>query len=252
VALAVAPKTDARNKASFGIAVMGNFESRSIVDCAKSVIARRSGVPARSERSSFVVIGDRQGLGNVAIRSGGPVLISDGDYLNAMIKTVEGHASHVGQDELHRLLRRELGAGAALQLSFILPPDWLKNFAEEGVWQQSPLRTVRAIAVRVDVEPNVKVNALIACVEATACRKVSQLLRGLGSNLGPLAVGKLGLVPEQVRISDDEHQIRLSLELTQDQATSFARRLLDWARTNEPDLGAMDSGAWPADELIRP
>jgi hypothetical protein len=220
------------------------------VECAKKVIIRRGGKPVTRPLSSFTLVAGEQDLGHVAVRSGGPVLISDADYLRSMVRTAEGQQPDVGKDELHYLLQKELGTDAALVLSWILPADWLRAFADGDSWQRSPLSTVRAIAARVDVHPNVALSALVACVEPVACRKLVELLRAFASELSD-PTARLGVAP-QVRLSEDGHRIRLVLELPEEQAATLVRWLFDWARTNEPMLPDADRSAWPADELIRP
>ncbi len=249
------PRRKATDVSELGIAISGDLDAERIAGCAEAVVRRRGGTPARTPIGSFLTIRDRSAPGaEVALRDGGPVLLGEGHFLRDMIDTVQGTNENLWRDALHMALRRQLGEGAALTASWVLDEDWLEQASGERLARLSPLSRVRAAALRVDVAPEISAHALLGCTSADDCRELTELLRNLSSDLGPMLEAELGDNPlDGARVEQQGATVHVRVRLGADRASRIARRLvLRLSAAPAPVPPPSSAPALVPDEIVRP
>ncbi len=234
----------------FGIAVTGDFSSAPITKCAVRVIEDRGGSPARTDLGSFVAIRDRRSKGEVAVRNGGPLLLSEGWYLREMIDASDDKVAPLTTDDQHATLRDSVGGkGGAIIATWISPPGWLEHLAGAEVARLSPLASVRAGALRINVSPRFEAKLVLGCPDRESCDDIAELVERMRTDLKENLVHELGEDPViQFRASQESHSVRVFIELDPKKTAKIAARLLfsDAPPQNpEPEEPAPD-------EVVRP
>jgi hypothetical protein len=256
--LAVAvPAATAQHQAEldFGVVAVGPFDAARLADCAAAVVARRSGAPARTTIGSFLTVRDRNrdSSGEIAVRDAGPVLISGGSYLRDMIDAVDAKIPSVLQDELHQTLRRSVGTDGTLVATWVLPPGWLERLVGSFAVAASPLSSIRAAALRIDVSPRVRAHAVLGCKTAESCRDIAAGLRQLRVAWQKEALSSMqrGALAERIKVASSGQELRVKLSLSQAEAELLAKELL--ARLG-PTPSTAPTGSAPAapTEVLRP
>lgn len=245
-AIAVAVSAASRTNApDFGVAATGNFSARRLVACARRVIRRRGGSPVETRIGSFVAVRDRRGrAGEVAVRDGGPVLLGAGDYLLEMIDAADGRAPNATSDELHQALQRAVGVQGALVATWVLPARWLEQWAGAGLARASPLSQVRAIALRVNVTPEIEAHAVVGCTARSTCQEVHRLLSELlTSSIEPRLTHVLGhRLAHPIELRTTPREVHIDLIFTKDEASILFKSLLAKLPVSPRDT-ASDAGA---------
>jgi hypothetical protein len=198
-----------------GVAAMGHFAREGVEACAHRMIEARGGQVTRTQVGSFIAVRDRSGRGGeVAIREGGPLLLSEGRFLRDMVDTAEGRQPSVLANKLHQNLRRRVGEDAAIVGSWRLPRDWVERLVGPITEGRTPLTTLVAAALRIDLSTLVQVKALLVCTNAKECQEVATYLRDLRTEVGPLLTARLGdelLNEAEIRVADQTLEISVAL-----------------------------------------
>jgi hypothetical protein len=113
-----------------GFAATGDLASSSLETCAKTVIAKRGGHATTRQSGSFTVISsDDARSGALAFRDGGPFLVGNGAWLEAMIDATEGRRPSMASagSDAHHVLRADLATlepgDSAVVASAIVPRE---------------------------------------------------------------------------------------------------------------------------------
>ena len=69
------------NPPEFAVVAQGEFQSAAVLACAARLLRVRSGEPARSRLGSFQLLRDQKGAGELAVRTGGPLISSGGLFI---------------------------------------------------------------------------------------------------------------------------------------------------------------------------
>jgi hypothetical protein len=221
LALAV-PGADARlaqlSSDEFGAVATGRWAKARVLRCAELTIVDRKGEPALTRIGSFSTIRDRRGGGELAVRDGGPLILSGGGYFRALLDYAEsskpGAEPAASRDRVHAELRRALGPDSPLLATWLLPERWTERFVGERDASLSPLAEIRALGLRAAFDRTPSVDAILGCTSEPACGNVLTFLEGLRQTLRPELDGDplLGLAL-RVRIEQKNAQIRLRLPL---------------------------------------
>ena len=252
----VVPSATDSDAGDFGIAAIGSIGAQRLSTCASTLIQKRGGTPALTHIGSFMTIRDRtRPGGELAVRSGGPLLISSSHYLREMIDASDGRAPSAERDTLHRALRRAIGEDGTLVSSFIVPEGLLAELGGEAS-KRSLLGQVKAIALRLDLEKDVQLRAVIGCAVAESCRELGATLEQLAkTHARPLLERELGVASaERLRVSVHENQVRASLALGEREALALFGRLFERLRLSgaEPLAPEPSTGRPEPDEIVRP
>jgi hypothetical protein len=167
----------------------GGFDALSASACAFAVLHRRGGEPARSHVNGFRVVRDRRGSGELAVRDGGPLIVSGGDYFRELLERwpqQESPREHTAlpagagvQERLHRALRAE-AAPAPLLATWVLPPGWLERWLGDAELSRSPLGSVRAVVIRGEAAHALAFQVRLTAESAEAAAELEPFLRRLG------------------------------------------------------------------------
>ncbi len=219
------PKGDSTD---FGLVATGSFSEKKMAECASAIVAKRHGRPGLTRVGSFVTIRDLgRTQGEIAVRDGGPVLLGDGHYLRDLIDTAEGRIDNVAHDETHESLRKSVGDGAVVA-SWVVPPGWMERVTDSQLVRLSPLSSLRAVALRVNVTPKVNVLAMLGCSSDAACGDLAGVLDSLRRDLSPAIRHELGQDPlQEAKISTAGRVVTVQLELEPARAAALLGRLLD-------------------------
>lgn len=241
----------ARNDAPppFGIAIGGAFTEAAVASCAVRVVEKRGGEPARAKLGSFQAIRDRRATGEVAVRDGGPLLLSEGWYLREMIDALDGKTPSLASDEQHATLRDSVGGkGSAILVTFISPPGWLDRMAGSEVASLSPLASLRAGAIRIDVNPRFTATILLACPDGAHCDEIARFVERMRTDLRRAIAEELGIDPIlEFRTEREKNAVRAFVELDPVKTARVAAKLM--AHETEPRAPAPVP---EPDQVVRP
>ena len=220
-----------------GLIATGDFSAARVLQCAELSIRERKGEPGRTRIGPFSTVRDKsKSGGELAVRDGGPLIVSGGSYFRELLDAAEASQPAAPQaaarDAIHVELRRALGASAPLLLSWVLPPKWTETFVSQREAQLSRLSGVRALAVKATFDAGVALEGLVACADEQACRDLSGFIEEFRGALGPeLTVGDSWRLATRVRIEQDRAKLRLRLTLDRAELES----LLDLAVEPKPE-----------------
>jgi hypothetical protein len=232
----------------FGISASGNFERANVGSCAIRVIEKRGGDPARADLGSFLAIRDRKSAGEVAVRDGGPLLLSEGWYMREMIDAADGKIPSLASDDQHATLREAVGGkGSSLLVTFISPPGWLERMAGSEIARLSPLSSVRAGALRIDVQPRFEAKLLLGCASAAQCDEVAAFVERMRTDVRQGLAQELGEDPIlEFKTEREKNAVRAFIELDPKKTAKLAARLLIREPPPQPAYEL------PPDEVLRP
>lgn len=220
----------------FGVVATGAFAKQRVLRCAELSIRDHGGEPIATRIGMFDTVRDRsKNGGELAVRDGGPLILSGGRYFRELLDAagtgISGDQAAAARDRVHAELRRALGTPAPLLASWVLPENWAERLLGDGEARSSRLAGVRAVGLRASFEPKPALEAVLACSGEVACNEAAGFLEELRRALGPEldADARLRLV-KRIALTQDGTKIRLKLELERRELES----LLDLAAASGP------------------
>jgi hypothetical protein len=213
--LAIPAEGSTSTAPELGVIAEGDLQASGVVECATRLLRARGGQPEASQLGGFRRLRDKHGLGELAVRDGGPLLLSEGSYLRALLeRTSGGHATRQGVSErLHSALRRELGP-APLLLTWVLPPGWLERWLEDPEVSRSPLAELRALALRGEIGERLSLRATLAAESAAGAEQIEAFLQRAEAEFRPLTAAALGSGQGPgIRITRSAERVMLSIEV---------------------------------------
>lgn len=191
------PKGD--DAGDFGIAARGGrVDAKELTQCAMKVVAQRGGAAELERVRDFEIVRDRQkgpSAGELAVRSGGPVLLGSGAHLRAMIDVASG-AAPSGASE-HAALEK-LVQQRAIRVTFLVTDEQRKRLAEEsGGEGDAPIfLALRGGAVGLDVGPFVTAHATFTCDGDAGAARIAKALKAVRDRRADSLISRaLGLTP---------------------------------------------------------
>jgi len=181
------------NASSFAAIAVGRFTKAAALACARASVG--NGAALRTTIGSFETVRDPQKSGELAARDG-LLVVSDGDYLRAVLDRAEGQrdaaAAPNDRDRLHAELRRTVGQGAPIVLSVVLARGWLGGLLGDPEAERSPFAVVRTAALRANVTSGpdanrtsaLDVNGSVACENEADAARLERFLTTLRADLG--------------------------------------------------------------------
>lgn len=235
IALAVAGQSEPPgSEVGLALIASGDFEPERVSSCAEQAITRRQGRPVRTRIGSFVTVRDQKSSsGEIAIRRGGPLVLSGGPYLRNILDLAEGGAPEESdflraRDALHRTLRYGFGKNAPLIATLTLPPGWLEAYLGDPEARRSPIAKLRSAALRAEpAGDGFLVEALLLHEDARAAEAVESLWRELLDAFGGLIESQSShrlraqLVPRH-----NGEKLSLSVHLTREELDRVFAELL--------------------------
>lgn len=192
----------------------GDVLADEVLACAEALMGARGGRPVREAAGSFMVLRDRGtaiGRGELAIRDGGPLILSGGAYFRELIErgTAEAGASDAPRSAQHLALRASVGR-APLVLSWVLPPGWLERWLEDPQVTASPLANIRSVALRAEAGDALRVVAIVAASDTGAAIRLQRFARRM---LDDLAIGGDGQGTGRWAVAREAERVTLTLNL---------------------------------------
>ncbi len=176
-----------RTAPGVAVAASGDFPREQTARCVERVVRARGGDPKRKQTGALTLLRDRQSSSpEVALLDDGMLLVGQDDELRSMMRTLDGRAKSTLESKVHNSLRRALGEGAAALATVEFEPKWLSRLFHEEALEESPLSTIRAAALRVDVNDSVSVRLLVRCAAPERCRELATFLRELEAKVQPM------------------------------------------------------------------
>lgn len=227
VALSVAGQSKAgpSDELEIALVVSGDFDPEKVGVCAEQAISRRKGHAVRTPIGSFLTVRDQASTsGEVAVRKGGPLVLSGGAYLRKILDLADGKAAVANEiekarDGLHRTLREGFGRNAPLVATVTLPPGSLEAYLGDPDARLSPLAKLRSAALRVEpAGDGYLAEALLVHEDARAAQEVETFLRELLDDFGPLVEAQSSpRVRAQLAPRREGDQLELSVHLTREE-----------------------------------
>jgi hypothetical protein len=220
---------------------MGPLSRSKVLRCAALSIADRKGEPVQTRIGKFHTIRDqRKRGGELAIRDGGPLILSGGAYFRELLDASEssrpGAALARSRDAAHAELRQQLGISEPLLVSWVLPPNWVAHFVPAQEAKLSPLADIRAVGLAGTFHPVPVLDALsaptfqaiLACGSADGCGKAAEFLRELQHDIGPIvSLDPTLRLLTRIKISHESATVRLYLFMSQAELKSLVDLALD-------------------------
>lgn len=163
----------------------GPFSAADAAGCADAVVRSRGGQPAHGTLDGFTVLRDRRQAGELAVRDGGPLIVSGGSYFRDLVERASGAGrADVGLTErLHHALRANAGR-APLLASWVLAPGWLERWLSEPGTQASPLSAIRAVLIRGEADRSLRLTAELSVEDETSARRLEVFARRFAADIG--------------------------------------------------------------------
>lgn len=161
------PVSPAGQNPDFALIAATSLRPEPALRCAEAVIRKRGGAPVRSRSATFDTVRDQaRPLGVIAIRNDGLLVLSGGDYFQAVVAAATGtsvadEAARV-RNEVHARVRRELGQNQLLLSA--LGESWL------------PLTGVQALGAGLELGRDVQLRGALYCASTAACHDARELL----------------------------------------------------------------------------
>jgi hypothetical protein len=190
LALAVPTEEAGRRGFEVGLVADGAFEAEEAVACAAELVTARGGEVARSRLNDFDVVRDRRGDGELAVRDGGPLILSGGNFFRELVEraAVLGERKRASEEEdvrarLHAALRTRAGE-APLLATWVLAPGWLERWLAEPQFAASPLARVRTVVVRGEADQRLRIRTELSVEDDASAEQLrvfaGQLARDFG------------------------------------------------------------------------
>lgn len=208
----------------FGIAAMGSFTDDSMIDCATKVIAGRGGKPLTSPIGKFRTVRDLDapGVGEIATRPGGLLLLGGGPYLRSMIDAADGAVPSSATDARHTELRAALAGFETLRVTMALSDQQRAMMAEEikksGGRAPTALGTIRGAAIGARlVDKQASLLAIVRTDGNSQAISIAGLLEESKNDARSGVTSQiLGLAPllERVKISVEGNDVKATLDIS--------------------------------------
>jgi hypothetical protein len=208
----------------FGIAAMGSFTDESMIDCATKVIGGRGGKPVTSPIGKFRTVRDLDapGVGEIAARPGGLLLLGGGPYLRSMIDAADGAVPSSAADARHTELRTALAGFETLRGTMVLSNQQRAMMAEEikktGGRAPTALGSIRGAALGARlVDKQASLLAIVRTDGASQAISIAGLLEESKNDARSGVTAQiLGLAPllDRVKISVEGSDVRATLEVS--------------------------------------
>lgn len=203
-------------EAATDVAVLaeGDVLAGEVLACAETLMVARGARPVRTEVGSFSVLRERgaeRGGGELAIRDGGPLILSGGAYFRELIErgTAPSAASAAPRAAQHLALRAAVGR-APLVLSWVLPPGWLERWLDDPQVAASPLANIRTIALRAEAADALRVVAIATATDMGAAIRIQRFAR---RTLDDLATNGDGQGAARWAVAREAERVTLTLNL---------------------------------------
>lgn len=224
----------AEDSGEFGLAAAGDIDDEPLLTCAAKVIEARGGRPVVTTIGSFRSVRDASGgggSGEIAVRKGGPLILSGGPYLRAMIDAADLRSPTIRSSVAHTRLAKEVG-DASIRITAVLTPreratlaDELSQNGETG----SPATAIAAVAIGAKISAEVELHGVIICDVDGACERLATSLKAFrddrAADFATRLVGFGGMF-EKLSIEPRGATIHARVTLPADQAATLADRLV--------------------------
>jgi hypothetical protein len=198
----------------FALIADTSIEQERGLRCAELVIQKRGGSAGRAKLGAFTSVRDlSKPLGEVAMRSDGLFVLSGGAYFREVMDAASGtvKVDEAGKlrTRLHRSVRDKLGPA---QLELTLLPE-----------ASSVLRGVVAVGLALQIQSDVALRGLVACVSAPACSQAREVIESTKTELAR-EPGLSGLA--SLRVDERGDRLELSARLPREQLGPLLAQLV--------------------------
>jgi hypothetical protein len=218
----------------FGIVGAGAVDQAALIDCATKVIRARGGNPVASTLGSFKTVRDVAATpgaagGEIAARSGGPLLIGSGEMMRSMVDTADGALPSVKTNASQVALRTAIAEGALAEISVVLSARQRTAVAEEvdraNGKAPAALKGVVAAALGARVSSEtVQLHAVVLAADDAQAKDLADALDALRKQRAENSLLQhLGIAAliGRVRVTCEGNEVHARLELTIEEAKQY-------------------------------
>lgn len=229
----------------FAVIITGPVQAMTLAKCADSVLQKSGEASATSRRGTFTLLQKKSeqragAKATIAFREGGPVIVGAGDWLDAVLDTVEGKRANVLVHPGHQkniASIPEFGK-KAVSASVVLPAPLRERIKKQmglevpgkGESAMAGVLAVDALAAAFTVRgASSDVLIRLSCQEERACEEVESLLREKIAGLSKeVFVKLLGLSDTlaHIRFLRGERELVLQGELPSEKLVDLVTRAL--------------------------
>jgi hypothetical protein len=137
------------------------------------------------------------------------------------------------------------GRGSTILVTFVSPPGWLDRMAGSEIAALSPLASLRAGAIRIDVNPRFTAKVLLACPDAAHCDEIARFVERMRTDLRRAISEEMGVDPIlEFRTEREKNAVRAFIELDPLKTAQVAAKLM----AHEPEPLQVPQ----PDQVVRP
>lgn len=212
------------------LAVAGEFEPPRLLECARTQLetgeARAEAPYHTHTKRGFLTLEAGPENGALSVR-GDLLLVASAEGLERMREAALLTTPNVKADKAHRLLRDMVGANGTVVGSWLIEAHPL--LTKLGLESFDALGELRALAWRLDFDPELRLDAVVVCRDQRGCLHARAALTRLQQNAAE--VDRLLGVPvlSQLQLTAPAPtRLELVLRLSGSQAADLVARLSDW------------------------
>lgn len=178
VAIAV---PDGSDDPDVGVVAVGALDARALAACAARVIERRGKSATVEERAGFTVVREknREHVGQIAVKDGGPLFLGGGAYLEAMMHAAETPLTNAPANEEHRRERERFvganGAGNAVVVTAVFSEAMRNRARSELAGGRGIFTRVTRAALSLTLAPTLRLQANLGCETPADCSALAEL-----------------------------------------------------------------------------
>ncbi|MCC6528543.1 MAG: hypothetical protein IT373_38205 [Polyangiaceae bacterium] len=201
----------------------GDFDAAGLVACAEKMLVARGAGARRRQLADFTLVGGDDEAGALAVRAGGPLLVSKAALLERAIGAAGGRAPSLRDDPIQAPLRALVGTGAVVA-SARLSPEQRALLAEavQGHGLPDVFASVTGAAAALRLGATFELRVALGCTSAATARDLAAIVEGVRRQAedATTPVGRLvarlglGATLAALRVGQEGEHVGLTLRLT--------------------------------------
>jgi hypothetical protein len=219
---------------AFGVSATGAIDAQAMLRCAERIVQEHGGKAERRRVGRFLALRDTSRAtptAELAVAELGPLVLAEAPYLGRALETAAGRAPRLSAEPKHQRLVEAVGSGLVVA-TVVLSPDQRKTLADELRGQgmaDSPFRSVSAAALRLTLEGDIAVRAVLICDTDDACPAVAQLFRDAAAEQARSpAVQAMGLdrLLERLKFRGEGREVHVDATIPVKDALAAVRKII--------------------------
>lgn len=192
----------------------GPLEAKGVLACAEKLVKKRGGHPLPGSAGVFRTLWDGAGPGRLAVRDGGPLILSGGDYFQDLLGRASGTipVDEGVREKLHAALRRRLGPAPFL-MTWVPERGWLAGWLGDPELEHSALSETRVLGLTARPGPSVELLLLLGAEGEPGAQRIADFVEEARSHPGALSTLLGPDLSHELSVRRDRDAVLLKLSL---------------------------------------